>query len=1203
MRLTVTYILILFILVPAVGQQNFWSETASRSALQAPLQQRLYKVDHFEAYDLDLQSMKAALRSAPDEFAEDSPVELMMPMPNGQFKSFVMVESTVMAPGLAERYPQIKTYRGWNPENPRESIRLGYGPNKGFYATIMADEGRIYIDQAGPSYVSYATRENPNMELYQGFACEVDNHDDEVHSDEAGISERGLLMEATLRTYRFAVATTGEYTQYHGGTVEAGLEAVVLKVNRLNQVFERDLAIHLELVENNDQIIFTDPETDNLSNGDTQALLGEINVIINSNIGFQNYDVGHVLNVHNDFVGNGVALLSATCTSNKANGVSGITLPEGDPFVIDIFAHEVGHQFSATHTMNSCQNVTASTAFEPGSGSTIMAYAGICGIDNNITNSTDDHFHTGSLQQMINYTRLGNGDNCPTKTPTTNQEPTVEISLDNGFWIPLNTPFELTATASDPDDDAITYCWEQYDLGPNNVGLGNPQGDSPLFRSFSPTPNSTRVFPRLNKIINNNFDNTEVLPAYGRNLTFRCTVRDNNPQGGNAVWETVAFKSDDTSGPFRVIIPNSDTVVWTVGDYQEIRWDVANTDNNRVRCFNVNIKLSTDGGFTYPVTLLEGTPNDGSAFVTVPDTISDDVRIRIEAAENIFFDISNEDFGIAPATEPGFAMTVTPESLSPVCLPEVTTIEVTTSEILGFEQPITLSLTGNLPPEANVSFAENPILPGASTTLTIDWGTFAEDDFNLEVTGETDSLAPAIRSLNLSTVSNDFSELALLAPATGSSDIVLSTPFSWSDVVDADEYDFEIATSPAFGDDIIYSELGITEPTDYIPEDVIFDNDQFFYWRVRPVNDECGPGEWLDPFVFRTASISCEDYAATDLPINISSAANVKISTLNILETGTISDINLSDVQIAYQPVNNLKVSLISPNNTEVLLYDQNCLSTGLIRIGFDDEAPFGINCPPLLNQIAQPEGSLADFDGEGTAGEWQFKVEAVGSGGGGAIESWAIEFCATAEAAKPSLITNEPLNVPPGGGNTVTTAEISATDENYGAAQLKYRIVTLPEHGQLFRGGIALAVNDHFTQQTIESLNLVYVHDGSDTQVDDFVFILENPDGGFIGTETFVINIDEGAVVNTTEEGVTNTLSLFPNPTQNEVTLQLDQAVEGEANVMLFNLQGQILQQTRFPIGARQMRMETTALPSGIYMVSLQTAKGQLTKKLVIRK
>ncbi|MBV6655367.1 MAG: T9SS type A sorting domain-containing protein, partial [Mameliella sp.] len=533
----------------------------------------------------------------------------------------------------------------------------------------------------------------------------------------------------------------------------------------------------------------------------------------------------------------------------------------------------------------------------------------------------------------------------------------------------------------------------------------------------------------------------------------------------------------------------------------------------------------------------------------------------------------------------------------------VTTIEVTTSEILGFEQPITLSLTGNLPPEANVSFAENPILPGASTTLTIDWGTFAEDDFNLEVTGETDSLAPAIRSLNLSTVSNDFSELALLAPATGSSDIVLSTPFSWSDVVDADEYDFEIATSPAFGDDIIYSELGITEPTDYIPEDVIFDNDQFFYWRVRPVNDECGPGEWLDPFVFRTASISCEDYAATDLPINISSAANVKISTLNILETGTISDINLSDVQIAYQPVNNLKVSLISPNNTEVLLYDQNCLSTGLIRIGFDDEAPFGINCPPLLNQIAQPEGSLADFDGEGTAGEWQFKVEAVGSGGGGAIESWAIEFCATAEAAKPSLITNEPLNVPPGGGNTVKTAELSATDENYGAAQLKYRIVTLPEHGQLFRGGIALAVNDHFTQQTIESLNLVYVHDGSDTQVDDFVFILENPDGGFIGTETFVINIDEGAVVNTTEEGVTNTLSLFPNPTQNEVTLQLDQAVEGEANVMLFNLQGQILQQTRFPIGARQMRMETTALPSGIYMVSLQTAKGQLTKKLVIRK
>ncbi|MEQ8706075.1 MAG: M12 family metallo-peptidase [Phaeodactylibacter sp.] len=1204
MRFTLTYLLLLSVLFPAIGQQNFWTALESRSALQQPLQERLYQVDNYEAFELNLQGIRTALRAAPAEFTDESPLELLMPMPDGTLKAFNVVETPVMAPGLAQRYPAIKTFRGWNPENPHESIRLGFGPNKGFYATIFSDNGRVYIDQAGPAYITYATRENPNTELYQGFTCEVEDHTaDADPSYDDQVSERGLLMQATLRTYRFAVAATGEYTQYHGGTVEDGLEAIVLKVNRLNQVLERDASIRLELIENNDLIIFTDPATDNLSNGNTSELLSQVGIAINSNIGLPNYDIGHVLNVHNDFVGNGVASLSSACNTNKSNGVSGITLPEGDPFVIDIIAHEVGHQFSATHTMNSCQNVTAATAFEPGSGSTIMAYAGICAQDDNITDMTDDHYHTASLQQIFNYTREGNGDNCPTKTPTTNAEPTVEIPLEDGFWIPLSTPFELTAEGSDPDGDAITYCWEQYNLGPNDVGLGNPQGDSPLFRSFSPVESPTRVFPRLNKIISNNFDNTEILPDYGRNLTFRCTVRDNNPQGGNAVWDAVAFKSDETSGPFRVQIPNSDTVVWTVGDYQEVRWDVANTDNNRVRCYHVDIKLSVDGGQTYPFTLLAGTPNDGSAFVTVPDAVSDDARIRVQAADNIFFDISNADFEIVPATEPGFAMTLNPESLTPICLPGVTNIDISTSAILGFEQPVTLSVVGDLPASATVSFGENPVAPGASTTLSIDWGTFVEDTFALEIIGVTDSLPPAVRFLNLSTISNDFSELELLSPASGTADIVLSTPFSWSAVPDADRYDFEIATSPAFGDAVIYSEMDILEPTDFVPDDIIFENNDFFYWRIRPVSEECGPSEWLDPFVFRTASISCEDYAASDLPINISSNANVKISRLDIIENGTISDINLSDVEISYQPVNNLKVSLISPESTEVLLFDQNCLSTGLIRLGFDDEAPFGINCPPLTGQIAQPEGSLSDFDGQGTAGEWQLKVEAVGSGGGGAIESWSIEFCATTEPAKPSLLTNEPLNVPPGGGNTVTTEQLSATDGSYGPAQLKYRIITLPAHGQLFRGGVELAINDHFTQETIESLNLVYVHDGSDTPADAFLFTLENPDGGFIGAETFNIIVDEDAVVNTQNEGIGNNLSLFPNPTRDEVTLQLDRPVEQQAEVMLFNLQGQLLQQVRFPSGARQMRLETADLPGGIYAVSLRTANGQLTKKLIIRR
>ncbi len=1204
MRLSLTLAALLAVLA-AEAQQNFWSATASRAALQEALQQRQYKVDRYEAFQLDLPAMQQALRQAPLERTSSSqPIELMMPMPDGTFEAFQIVEAPVMAPGLASRYPAIKTYRGWNPDQAGASIRLGYGPSKGFYATILSSQGAVYIDAAGPSYISYYTHENPNPQLRQGFQCaaEAEGPTESIYEGEV-LESRSPVNTATLRTYRLAMACTGEYAQYHGGTVESALEAIVIKVNRLNQVFERDLAMRVELIANNDELIFLDGDTDGLSNGVTDELLNQIGPIINSTIGLPNYDVGHVLNVHGDAPGNGVALLQGLCSVNKANGVSGITVPEGDPFVIDIIAHEFGHQFGATHTMNSCQNVNAATAFEPGSGSTIMAYAGICGTMNNLTSTTDDHYHSGSLEQIFDFTRQGNGDGCAAKTPTDNTAPAVDIPLRSGFFIPVGTPFELTATAADPDADALTYCWEQYDLGPINTGLGNPQGNSPLFRSFSPVTSPTRVFPRLNKIISNNFDDSEILPNYGRNLTFRCTVRDNNPAGGNAVWDEVAFQSDANAGPFLVQIPNADTVMWEVGSYEEIAWDVANTDNDSVRCNFVNIKLSVDGGFTYPYTLLGNTPNDGSAFVTVPDAISDDARVRVEAADNIFFDISNEDFEIAPATEPGFAMTIDQEFYAPVCLFEATEIQIGTAALLGFEQPISLSLEGNLPADAEAVFSENPVTPGDTATLTINWGTLVEDTFDLEIIGLTDSLPPASRFLTLATVANDFSGLELLTPATGKADVVVSTTFSWAAAPGADTYEFELATSPVFGDSTVYQEAGITDPSGLTPQDFVLESDQFYYWRVRPVNEQCGPGEWLDPFVFRTASIACDPFAPADLPINISTNPNTKISSINVLEEGTISDINLSDVEVVYQPVNNIRISLISPAGTEVLLFDQNCLSTGLIRLGFDDEAPNDILCPPLSGQVAKPVEALSTFDGEGTAGEWQFVVEAVSNGSGGAIESWNIEFCATTVLSRPSLLTNEPLSVPPGGGNTVTTDELSAEDDNYNPAQLKYRIITLPEHGQLFRGGVELAVDGHFTQETIESLNLVYVHDGSDTQADEFIFTIENPEGGFVGTEAFSIIIDEDATVSTQAVAADNRLTLFPNPARDRVTLQLQQPLPAIATVQLFNMHGQLLQETRFPQGARQMELTTANLPDGLYVVRVQSGKEQLSKKLILRR
>lgn len=1210
-----TLIIGLLLLADVQAQQGFWTDVQAPRVMMPGQSEARQPITKYRALSLDLEQLSAALEQAPMErsLAAEQPLSIAFPYPDGRMETFEVVEAPVMAPGLADRYPNIKTYKGWRADRPQEQVHFGYGPHKGFYATIISDAGAIYIDGFGHDlslYRAYFVSENADPEARAGFVCELDHgHEQQLPIpsvyDKPVVSSIGpSANNVTLRTYRLAMACTAEYAAFHGGTKESVLEAMVLKVNRLNQVFERDLAIRAELIATNDTLIFLDPETDGLTNGNSGALLGEIAQVINGRVGLANYDFGHVLHRHSSNAGNGVAMLRSVCNvNNKARGVSGINQPIGDPFVIDIIGHEMGHQFGANHTMNSCQNVSAPTAYEPGSGVTIMSYAGICQASNNVQSFTEDFYHTASLEEMFNYMHQGSGDGCAAKTPTGNTTPTVEVPDLTGVFIPISTPFELTASATDAEGDEVTYCWEQFDLGPNDVGLGNPQGNSPLFRNFQPTASPTRVFPRLSRILSNTSDNTEVLPAYSRDLTFRCTVRDNNPNGGGVSWEQVAFKADDTAGPFLVTQPNVSSVEWAVGEYQAITWDVANTDNNRVRCYNVNIKLSVDGGFTYPYTLLENAPNTGSAFVTVPDAVTNSARIRIEAADNIFFDVSDASFSILPPSVPGYAMTATPADVRPVCLPGQTEISIATTAILGFAEPVELALEGNLPATASVTFADNPILPGETTTMTIDWGAIVTDTFRLQLVGTALSLDTTYRFLEFVTVSNDLTEMALAFPEDGINSIVTSTPFSWQGAADAESYDFELATTPNFsGSSLAFSATGITETEDYVPQNVILENDQFYYWRVRGVNAQCGAGEWLSPRVLRTASVACDVYSAEDLPINLPTTATTRTSTLFVTDQGTISDINLSDIEISFQPINALRIGLTSPAGTEAVLFDRNCLNTGLIRIGFDDEAPNGIICPPFNFQIAQPENPLSIFDGEGTAGEWKLEVEIAANGGGGTFRSWNIEFCATTEFAPPSLLLNEPLRVPPGGANTFTTEQLSASEAGYSPAELKYRIISQPQHGQLVRGGEVLKVNDHFTQQTIDLFNLVYVHDGSDTEEDEFLFTLENPLGGFTPTQAFRIIIDEDAVVGVQEVDQPNSMLLFPNPAKELLNVQLSQAVSGQASVSLRNLQGQVLQERAFPEGGRQLQLETAGLPAGLYLVTLRTAAGQLTEKVVVR-
>ncbi|HEX7357425.1 MAG TPA: zinc-dependent metalloprotease family protein, partial [Ignavibacteriaceae bacterium] len=518
----------------------------------------------------------------------------------------------------------------------------------GFHAMIFTAEGNIFIDPYSlgdiHNYISYYTKDFNKSGV--AFECEV-------ISDESRINELNYLKESMiltptgpqLRTYRLAVAATGEYTTFFGGTVPQGLAAVVTSVNRVNGVYETEVAVRMILVANNDTLIFTNASTDPYTNNNGSTMLGQNQTTIDARIGNANYDIGHVFSTG----GGGVAYLGVICvTGLKARGVTGSSAPVGDPFDIDYVAHEMGHQFAGNHSFNgsagSCSggNRNASTAYEPGSGSTIMAYAGICS-PQNLQNNSDPYFHSINFDEIVAYTNFGSGNGCAVITNTGNGAPTVSVPA-GGFYIPISTPFSLTGSANDPDGDALTYCWEEFDLGPAGAP-GTPSGNAPIFRSWNPTSSPTRYFPRLVNLLNNTTVIGEILPTYSRTLTFRLTARDNKAGGGGVNYAQLQFNVDGNSGPFVVTSPNTN-VSWAGNSVQTITWNVANTNNAPVNCANVNILLSTDGGQTFSTTLLANTPNDGSEDVTIPNTPLTTARIKVEAVGNIFFDISNVNFTI-----------------------------------------------------------------------------------------------------------------------------------------------------------------------------------------------------------------------------------------------------------------------------------------------------------------------------------------------------------------------------------------------------------------------------------------------------------------------------------------------------------------------------------------------------------------------------
>jgi len=656
---------------PAVDLQvasgGLWRDVEQRDAVVTG--ERLIVPQSYRLVALDPVVFGEIVALAPMEFTEAArkvAVVMTLPMPDGSTGRFQIQETQLMAPELAAKFPEIRTWTGQGIDDPSATARIDWTPH-GFHAMVLSTTfGRVFIDPQSRgdtiNYMSYYARDLPPRE--RRGATRLPPIDlgallsGPMRQRSGSVS--ALSSGTQLRTYKLAVAATGEYTAFFGGTVPLGLAAIVTAVNRVVGIYEVEVAVRMQLVASNNLIVYTDAATDPYTNGNGSTMLMENQTNLDAVILPANYDIGHVFSTG----GGGVAQLRVPCVAGlKARGVTGSPNPTGDAFWVDYVAHEMGHQFGGNHSFNSvagnCSggNRNVLTAYEPGSGSTIMAYAGICGADDLQPNS-DPYFHSVSFDEIVAFTTTSPGNTCGVQTPTFNILPVVTMP-PGGFTIPARTPFALTGSATDADGDALTYNWEEYDLG--SAGAPGRPTFAPFFRSWSATTSPTRTFPRLSNLLGNTLAIGEVLPNTTRALAFRMTVRDNRSGGGGVVYGTLAFAVTTAAGPFEVTSPNTN-VAWAKESTQTVTWNVANTTAAPVSCANVDILLSTDGGNTFSTPLLAGTPNDGTQLVTLPNVNTTTARIKVACSTNVFFDISNVNFTIG--VNPG-PIVVTTAATSP----------------------------------------------------------------------------------------------------------------------------------------------------------------------------------------------------------------------------------------------------------------------------------------------------------------------------------------------------------------------------------------------------------------------------------------------------------------------------------------------------------------------------------------------------------
>ncbi len=641
---------------------------------------RLSYPKEFKLFDLDIEPLRQDLFAVAGNASRHSTI-ISLPNADGALEQFEVFEASNFEPALQERFPEIRAFSGRGITDKYATLKLSISPQGIQTMVFRTERDNEFIEAYSADHTVYSVFRSQRQIGQLPWTCST--VDKNIAGDiNAQVAGAGSTLRSTgdLKTLRLAQSCNAEYSNYFGATSASQVGLVLAAFNatltRCNGVYEKDLALHLNLIATTTNVIYYNPSTDpytTLSSWNSQ-----LQSTLTSVIGEANYDIGHMFGASGG--GGNAGCIGCVCTNgSKGSGITSPAdgIPQGDNFDIDYVVHEVGHQLGANHTFSMSLEGTGVNK-EVGSGITIMGYAGITSYD--VANHSIDIYHEASIAQI--QANLATK-TCPVTYSIVNSTPVVAAVAN--YTIPKSTPFALTGSATDADaGDALTYCWEQNDnstVSGSSSKASATKTSGPNWLSFRPTASPVRYCPQLSTILAGGLTTgplaggdagvtIEALSSVARTLNFRLTVSDNAPYSstapisvGQTQFTDMVVTVSSTSGPFAVTAPNT-AVSYVGGSTQTITWSVASTTASPVSCANVKISLSTDGGYTFPVVLAASTPNDGSEALVIPNTPTTTARIKVEAVGNIFFDISNSNFTITAGSACGSASGLASSAIS-----------------------------------------------------------------------------------------------------------------------------------------------------------------------------------------------------------------------------------------------------------------------------------------------------------------------------------------------------------------------------------------------------------------------------------------------------------------------------------------------------------------------------------------------------------